>query len=154
MSATEQATPEPKPRKKTALNDDEMWSVSGKPPEVTEQPAAAPAAPVAPANPAASTRSASRAPARTRETRGHARDLAEARGRKQVRDAAHAWASAARKAADRRDEVFAEWQLAIGRGSDRELMATFMLEACERHGMDWHLLPEEIRADIARYTET
>jgi hypothetical protein len=79
--------------------------------------------------------------------------LAEARGRKSARDAAHAWAAAARKAADRRDELVAERAAALGRGTAAEVLTGYILEACERHGIDWHLLPSEIQADITLYTE-
>ncbi|MGW4719387.1 hypothetical protein [Nocardia sp. NPDC004260] len=138
---------EPPRRRKSLLSEDDMWEVSAKPPAVTEQPTPAPTTPPATRD------SGPRAGARPRETRGHARDLAEARGRKSARDAAHAWAAATRKAADRRDELIAERDAALGRGTAAGLLAGYIREACERHGIDWHLLPPEIQADITRYTE-
>ncbi|MEU4345610.1 hypothetical protein AB0H00_30890 [Nocardia sp. NPDC023852] len=145
MTSSQQ--PQPPQRRKSLLSEDDGWEVSARPPAVPAQPAPPPAAPPA-------TREyASRVGARPRETRGHARDLAEARGRKSARDAAHAWAAATRKAADRRDELIAERDAALGRGTAAGLLAGYILEACERHGIDWHLLPPEIQADITLYTE-
>ncbi|MEV6073372.1 hypothetical protein AB0L82_43075 [Nocardia sp. NPDC052001] len=145
MTSSEQ----PPQRKKSLLSEDDMWTVSAQPPAVTEQPARPPAAP--PKTPPARV-SGIRVDARPRETRGHARDLAEARGRKTARDAAHAWASAARKAADRRAELVTERDAALARGTDPAMLVDFILEACERHGVDWHLLPADVQADIAQHS--
>ena len=127
-------------RRRSALADEQLWEVPGKPP--------APAAAQPSADRPADERTPVRADARTREMRGHARDLAEARGRKQVRDAVYAWAAAARKARDRQTEFVGEHEAAIARGTDAQLLADYITEACDRYGLDPNSLPPELRARI------
>ncbi|WP_280265828.1 hypothetical protein [Nocardia wallacei] len=135
---------EPHPhRRQSKLSEDELWEVPANPPPATTKPAPA----TKPADQASRT-DASRVDARTREMRGHARDLAEARGRKTTRDAAYAWAAAAKKARDREIEFGAELAAALQRGTDRALLATYIHEACDRYGVDPAQLTSEIRAQV------
>lgn len=127
-------------RRRSALADEQLWEVPGKPPAPAPQPVAD--------RPAPGERTPARADARTREMRGHARDMAEARGRKQVRDAVYAWAAAARKARDRQAEFVGEHDAALARGTDAQLLADYITEACERYGLDPKTLPPELLARI------
>lgn len=83
-----------------------------------------------------------RADARPRESaRGHARDRAEAKGRKLASDAAFAWAAAQARARERYDDLVTEYSAAAGRGTDAELLAGFLREACAKYDLEPPSLP-------------
>ncbi|GAB2683208.1 hypothetical protein [Nocardia goodfellowii] len=131
---------EPPTRKKSALNDDDDWSAPANPPPATAKPVRE----VPPVTARTST------PARG--IRGHARDIAEARARKKVRDAAYAWAASAHRTAARRDELGAELQAARQHGSDPDVLVGYLTEACERYGLDPATVPQQLR-DTTRLDE-
>ncbi|SLG40646.1 Uncharacterised protein [Mycobacteroides abscessus subsp. abscessus] len=129
-------------RKKSALSDEDMWTV----PAVPTSPAAvAPEPAVAPAPPAAAPPPL---PVATTPSSEPTRDIAEARGRNRVRSAIFAWAAAERKAAERLEECWAVTAAALDRGTDPAVLRDFAIDACQRHGVALDFLPAEFRSAI------
>jgi hypothetical protein len=132
-------SPEPQVRKKSALSEDDMWTVPAKP----EVPPPTP--PQTSTPDPARTAAASSPPADEQQP---ARDREEARGRNRVRSAIFAWAAAERKAVLRLQECGTEIDAALQRGTDPAVLHAFAAEACQRHGIELDLLPERFQDAI------
>ena len=134
MSTPEQPTTDgpPPPRRKSRLADTDAppWIVPAQPPAGLAATLPAPSTAPSDAGPRV------RADARTNPSRGHARDRAEAKGRKLASDAAFAWAAAQVRASERYDDLCREFDAATARGTDAELLAGFVREACAKYGVE------------------
>lgn len=130
----------PRERRTSTLANDVFQPVPAKPPANPAPPTVPPAA-EASADPEAATRADARA-------RGRARDEAEARARRDARSAAYGWATAVQRSRARAEALDTQVAASIEHGTDIDVLAGFVREACARNDIPLGYLPADLRARL------